>query len=188
MQRLLLVLSGAAFGWAAFVLATGGIEWRIAGVLFRSKDPGRALAVAVALLLFHAFVFRRSFAADADRLVSIARRILPGLALGCALVLAVEAVRYGVFTAGGSDSWGYVSQAYGWTSGTLPWAEPIPISVPWPSGDASLSPLGYRPGPQPHTMVPTYAPGLPLMMAAALAFGACGPFLVVPACGRSSCG
>ena len=31
-------------------------------------------------------------------------------------------------------------------------------------------------------MVPSYAPGLPLMMAAALVFGACGPFLVVPLC------
>jgi 4-amino-4-deoxy-L-arabinose transferase-like glycosyltransferase len=31
-------------------------------------------------------------------------------------------------------------------------------------------------------MVPTYAPGLPLMMAAALVLGDCGPFLVVPLC------
>lgn len=181
-QRLLLVLSGAALGWAALVLATGGIEWRIAGVLLRSKDPSRAFVVAVALLLIHAIAFRESFSRDTDRLAAIARRFLPGLAIGCALVLAAHAVHYGFFTAGGSDAWGYVSQAYGWAHGTLPRAEPIPLSVPWPSGDASLAPLGYRPGPQPHTMVPTYAPGLPLMMAAALVFGACGPFWVVPIC------
>lgn len=181
-QRLLLILSGAALGWAALVLATGGIEWRIAGVLFRSKDPGRAVVAAVVLLLIHAIAFRQAFSRDIDRLAAVVRRMLPGLALCCALVLGVQAVRYGTFTAGGSDSWGYVSQGYGWAHGTLPRPEPIPISVPWPSGDASLAPLGYRPGPQPHTMVPTYAPGLPLMMAAALVFGACGPFLVVPIC------
>jgi hypothetical protein len=181
-QRLLLILSGAALGWAALVLATGGIEWRIAGVLFRSKDPGRALAAAVVLLLIHAVAFREAFSRDTDRLAAIARRLLPALAIGCALVLGAHAVHYGFFTASGSDSWGYVSQAYGWTHGTLPRAQPIPLSVPWPSGDASLAPLGYRPGPQPHTMVPTYAPGLPLMMAASLMVGACGPFLVVPIC------
>ena len=181
-QRLLLILSGAALGWAALVLTSGGIEWRIAGVLFRSRDSGRAVAVAVVLLLIHAIAFREAFSRDTDRLAAIARRFLPALAIGCALVLAAHAVRHGFFTASGSDSWGYVSQAYGWAHGTLPRAEPIPLSVPWPSGDASLAPLGYRPGPQPRTMVPTYAPGLPLMMAAALVFGACGPFFVVPIC------
>lgn len=181
-HRLLLMLAGVALGWAAVVLASGGIEWRIAGVMFRSKDPGRALGVAVVLLLIHAVAFRDTFSRDIDRLSAIVRRLLPGLAFACALILGAQALYYGFFTAGGSDSWGYVSQAYGWAHGTLPRAEPIPLSVPWPSGDISLAPLGYRPGQQPHTMVPTYAPGLPLLMAAALMFGACGPFLVVPVC------
>ena len=44
------------------------------------------------------------------------------------------------------------------------------------------APLGYREGRQSRTIVPTYAPGLPLLMAASLVFGACGPFLVVPVC------
>ena len=182
MPRLLLILSAAFLAWAALVFATGGIQWRIAGVLFRSRDPGRALAIGLVLLLVHAVVFRASFSRDTDRLAAFLLRVLPGLALCCALVLGVHAIRYGTFTAGGSDSFGYVSQAYGWANGTLPRPEAIPISVPWPSGDASLAPLGYRPGPQPHTMVPSYAPGLPLMMAAALVFGACGPFLVAPLC------
>jgi hypothetical protein len=181
-RRLLLILSAALLAWAALVLATGGIQWRIAGVLFRSRDPGRALVLGLVLLLLHALVFRESFARDTDKAASVVRRLLPALALGCALVLAGHAVQYGSFTAGGSDSFGYVSQAYGWAKRTLPRPEPYPIAVPWPSGDASLSPLGYRPGPQPHTMVPTYAPGLPLMMAGALVLGDCGPFLAVPLC------
>ena len=181
-RRLLLILSAAFLAWAALVLATGGIQWRIAGVLFRSRDPGRALVLGLALLLLHALVYRDSFARDTDRVAAGVRRFLPALTLCCALVLGVNAIRYGSFTAGGSDSFGYLSQAYGWARGTLPRPEPFPIAVPWPSADVSLAPLGYRPGPEPHTMVPTYAPGLPLMMAAALVLGDCGPFLVVPLC------
>lgn len=181
-RRLLLILSAGFLTWAAVVAATGGIQGRIAGVWLRSRDPGRPLAIGLVLLLVHAVVFRESFLRDTDRVAAALRRRLPGLALVCALVLGVQAIRYGTFTAGGSDAFGYVSQAYGWAHGPLPRAQAIPIPVPWPSGDASLAPFGYRPGPQPHTTVPTYAPGLPLMMAAALVLGDCGPFLVVPLC------
>ena len=182
MRRLLLILSTIFLGWATLVIATRGVQFRIVGVLFRSRDPERALAIGLVLLLIHVFFFRESFTRDTDRVAAAGRRWLPILALGCALWLVVHAVRYGAFTAGGSDSYAYVSQAYAWAGGVLPRAQPIPVSVPWPSADASLAPLGYCPGPQPHTIVPTYAPGLPLMMAAALVLGACGPFLVVPLC------
>ena len=182
MRRLLLILSAAFVAWAALVLATGGIHWRLAGILFRSRGAARPLTIGVALLLVHAFLFRESFSRDTDRAAAVLRRLLPSLALVCVLVLAALAVRYGTFTAGGSDSYGYVSQAYIWASGSGHRPQPLPISVPWPSGEASLVPLGYGPGPQPRTMVPTYAPGLPMMMAAASVFGARGPFLVVPLC------
>ena len=81
---------------------------------------------------------------------------------------------------GGSDAYGYVNQAYDWAERALP--RPIPVSevLPFELSDRMQAPLGYREGPQPRTMVPTYAPGLPLMMAAALTSGPCGPFLVVP--------
>lgn len=181
-RRLLLILSVAALAWAALVLATGGIQWNIAGVLFRSRDPGRALAIGLVLLVAHAIAFRESFVRDTDRVVVVLRPLLPGLALCCTLALALHDVRYGSFTAGGSDSYGYLSQGYGWANGTMLRPQPFPIALPWPSADASLAPLGYSLGPQPHTMVPIYAPGFPLIMAAALVFGACGPFLVVPLC------
>lgn len=181
-RRLLLILSAACMAWAAVVFAAGGIQWRIAGVMFRSRDPVRAALVGVALLIVQAILFRQSFERDTNLAAVFLRRILPALALGCALVLSAHAVYFGSFVAGGSDSYGYLSQAYGWARGTLPRAQPLPMSVPWPSADASLAPLGYRPGPQPRTMVPTYAQGLPLMMAAALVVGDCGPFLIVPLC------
>jgi hypothetical protein len=181
-RRLLLILSAGFLAWAAVVAATGGIQWRIGSVWLRSRDPGRPVAIGLVLLLVHAIVFRDSFLRDTDRAAATLRRLLPGLAVACALLLGVQVIHYGSFTAGGSDSFGYLSQAYGWAKGSLPRPDPFPMAVPWPSGEASLAPLGYRPGPQPHTMVPTYAPGLPLMMAAASLFGDCGPFLVVPLC------
>ena len=181
-RRLLLILSVALLAWAGLVLATGGIQWRIAGTMFRSRDPDRALALGLVLLVVQAIAFRESFRRDTDRAAAILRRLMPALVLGWALVLGAHAVRHGSFTASGSDSYGYVSEAYGWAHGTVLRPQPFPISVPWPSADASLAPLGYSMGPQPHTMVPIYAPGLPLMMAAALVLGDCGPFLVVPLC------
>ena len=60
---------------------------------------------------------------------------------------------------------------------------PMTIDLPFPMSDAMQAPLGYRVGQQAHTMVPTYAPGLPLLMAAALVAGPCGPYFVVPICG-----
>jgi hypothetical protein len=181
-RRLLLIGSAAALAWAVLVAATGGIHWRIAGVVLSSRESSRALAIGVVLFLAHAIVFREAFSRDTGRAVHFVRRLGPGLALCGALMLGAHAIHYGAFTAGGADSFAYVNQAYGWAGGALPRPEPLPISVPWPSGDSSLAPLGYRAGPQPHTMVPSYAPGLPLMMAAALGLGACGPFLVVPLC------
>ena len=55
---------------------------------------------------------------------------------------------------------------------------------PRPEPEWTLSPLGYRPGPQPATIVPTYASGLPLVMAGLLKlFGPFGAFLAVPLLG-----
>lgn len=186
MRRLLLILSSAALAWAALVVVTGGIQFRLAGALFRSRDPGRALTIGLVLLLLHAALFRESLARDGDRVAASLRRLLPVFALCCALVLGWHAIHFGTFTAGGSDSSGYVTQAYGWAKGAMFRPQPLPMSVPWPSGDASLIPLGYSQTPEPHTMAPIYAPGLPLMMAGALVFGSCGPFLVVPMCAAAA--
>lgn len=181
MRRAFLVLAAIFLGWAALVVATGGVHVRVAGVLFRSRAPARALLPVVILVIAQAVIFRRESAADVDRVVRVVRRFAPWLAAAAALVLGVHGLRFGNFTAGGSDGYGYVSQAYGWTGGHLPRAYDLPLTLPFESGDAMQTPLGYRLGPRPHTMVPTYAAGLPLMMAAAiLATGAIGPYLIVP--------
>src|SRR3954465_9513939 len=94
-------------------------------------------------------------------------------------------VRWGAMIAGGSDSYGYVSQAGYWQRGSVVVQEDLIRSSPWPDAPLTWAPLGYRPSPNRRdAIVPVYAPGLPLLMAALqLVVGFCGAFLVVPLCG-----
>ena len=102
-----------------------------------------------------------------------------------ALAIAYTGLRWGVLVAGGSDSYGYISQAELWRRGTLTVQQPIVRPTPWPRAAETWTPLGYRPSPHVRdAYVPMYAPGLPLLMAAAQAIaGFCGAFAVVPICG-----
>jgi hypothetical protein len=87
------------------------------------------------------------------------------LALALALLTAVLGLRFGTFAASGADSYGYVSQADLWLRGTPIVDEPLASEAPWRNAVWTLAPLGYRPGDVRGTMVPTYPPGLPLVMA-----------------------
>ena len=91
---------------------------------------------------------------------------------------------FGTFSAGGADSYGYVSQADLWLQRTLIIEEPLADEAPWRNANWTLTPFGYRPGDRRGTMVPTYSPGLPMVMAAFKAVG--GPnavYYVVPLLG-----
>ena len=88
---------------------------------------------------------------------------------------------YGSRAAGGADPFGYVSQAHLWLKGDLTLEQPLSRELPWPHPEETLSPLGYRPGEVRHTIVPSYAPGVPLVMAAFhTLLGSCGPYIVTP--------
>ena len=178
-------LWGAAvvlFAWGAIVAVTGGIDARVLGVVIRSRDPVRALAAGFVLVLAQAFFFRRELTRDLDWGLAMVRRAAPALALLLAAAVGAYGIAFGTFSVGGSDAYGYVNQAYDWYEGALPRPIPLTERLPFEASDRMQAPLGYREGQDPQTVVPTYAPGLPLAMAAALAAaGACGPFLVVPA-------
>ena len=183
MRKLLLAASAAAFVWAGVVFVSGGVVWHIGEIVLRSRDPRRSLMLAVVLLVLRGALYRETVRDDTERAAALVRRGAGVGAVGLVLLLVCHTVRFGTFSVGGADAYGYVSQAYGWARGELPRPARLPITLPFPSGDLMLTPLGYRLGPEPRTIVPTYAPGLPLMMAvAALTLGACGPFLIVPVC------
>ena len=69
-------------------------------------------------------------------------------------------------------------------NGDLTIDQPIAREMPWPHADYTFAPLGYRDSLEGGGIVPTYAPGLPILMALLIfPFGECGPFLVVPLLG-----
>ena len=184
LRKLLLIAAGLLLSWAVVVALIGGLDTRIFGVPVRSRDPFRALAGGVILLAIDAVIFRGQLARDLGRLLTFARARPSVVAVTIGLALCIHGVAFGSFAAGPADQYGYVSQAYRWASGSLPRPIPLTIDLPLPSADWLQTPLGYTRGPQRHTMVPVYAPGLPLIMAAALMIaGPCGPFFVVPLCG-----
>jgi hypothetical protein len=128
----------------------------------------------------------------------MARRVLGIAALLLAAATVVVGVRLGSKTAGGSDSYGYVSEADLWLKGDLWVSQPWADDVPWANAVWSFTPLGYKPGPArwivtppiPHpprdrwAIVPTYAPGLPLLMAGTKRIaGHCAMFWIVPLLG-----
>src|SRR5258706_3715019 len=113
-----------------------------------------------------------------DRLCTVMAALL-------SLAALYAAVRWGALIAGGSDSYGYVSQAGYWQRGSLVIQEDMIRSSPWPGAALTGAPLGCRPSPtRPDGIVPLYAPGLPLLMALAqMIAGFSGAFFVVPLCG-----
>jgi len=177
--------SVVALAWTVLVFASGGIDWHAGPLHLRSHDPVRPLVITLILFITYGLFARGDVSHAARRAVTVARDASPLLVAVAAGLLLIHGVRFGAFAAGSADAYGYVSQAYGWSDGSLPRPQGVPLNaVSWPNADAVQAPLGYRPGPAPHTIVPTYAPGLPLLMAMALRLtGACGPYLVVPVFG-----
>lgn len=115
---------------------------------------------------------------ERHRAIALAAALLAGTVL-------YLGVQFGSTVAGGSDSYGYVSQAERWRAGSLVQQQEIVRQSPWPLADETWSPLGYRPRPDGRdTIVPIYPVGLPLLMALfQVAAGYCAAFLVVPCCG-----
>jgi hypothetical protein len=183
LRRSFLAAATVAFAWALLVWATGGIDARAGGLAIRARDALRPLVVALVLLVASVVVDRRGLRDAVNDLPVTLPRLAPWFVAALVFVTLVDAIRYGSFVAGGSDSYGYLSQAYGWASGHLPRPYPIPLSLPFPSGDWIQTPLGHRLGRAPHMMVPSYSPGLPLLMAVGILIGGTlGPYLVVPFC------
>ena len=189
--RVLLLLAAASLALAVVVLLTGGFRVYVFDVPLSTRGTFRplvaALSLAAAALLTDP-ALRRRLQASIDavlRLPLIRRRAAPVMTIAAAGWMLYAGVSMGSRAAGGADSYGYVSQAALWSEGRLRVRQDFVAMMPWPRADATFSPLGYRPAPgHPHTLVPTYPPGLPLIMAAfERLFGACGPFLVAPVCG-----
>jgi hypothetical protein len=153
-----------------------------AGPLYLSAHrllPPLVIAVAAYLLAArqgHAAIV----AADANLFEFVHRHAL-AIAIALAAVAAGVGIAFNTYVVAASDPSAYISQAHLITKGDLVVRVPLASQVSWPMPEMSFAPLGYRPGPQPAEIVPTYPPGLPLFMAIALLVaGENGPFFVGP--------
>jgi hypothetical protein len=154
----------ASFAWAAIVTATGGFRLRTAIGLISSRDARRPLIVAVAVILLYVVRYRAHARDDLAAIASVGWPALAAATLTAATL--ATGIFWGSFVAAGSDASGYVSQADMWVRGELTtlapeWAR----EAPWQDAAWTSAPLGYRPSEISYILVPTYAPGLPMMMA-----------------------
>jgi hypothetical protein len=182
LRRLALVVSAVTAAWAALVAITGGMSVPVGPVRISSRSAWRPLVVALAFLAAGlwrttADQRRRLLAAAAAAADQHARGLAAGLALGLGLVSAT----FGTHVAGGSDSSGYLSQSRLWAEGRVTAAAPAISDAPWPERGRLVAPFGYRPTGRPDELGPTYAPGLPWLMAlSAAVVGEAGRFVWTP--------
>lgn len=139
----------------AGIVAAVGVDFEVGGLPMRSHSPWRVLAGAAVLLWLRLRLGVESFPAWLTRIVL--------------LTLIAGSVgswfRFLLTTAGGADSYGYVSASQLLRSGHL--VAPAPIAE-WLSAENRLrlaSPLGWAPAAGGNGIVPTYPLGLPIVMA-----------------------
>jgi hypothetical protein len=171
--------------WTATLILAGGFEFEIAGARLSTHEPLRPLLIAsVALTVF---ILAGGIFAGAARLgsavVNANHRLV---ASGLAAATFALGLMFGTTAASGADSYGYVSQVDLWLEGSLKISQPWAAEVPWPDRGWTFAPLGYRPAVSDDVreIVPTYSPGLPLLMAGAKWIaGQCAMFWIVPLMG-----
>ena len=70
------------------------------------------------------------------------------IAIAMLLAAVVAAgLHWGTFAVGGSDSYCYVHQAQGWSTGRLQVVEPLALDAPWPDAPLTFAPAGHVPSP-----------------------------------------
>jgi len=185
LRRLLYLLACLLPVWAVVAYFSGGVGWMLGPIRISSRQPLRPLLIGLALGGWYFWQYSR---ADRDTdgrwLISWVAKATPVVLPVVAVLAFVLGVHFGSFAAAGSDSYGYVSQARSWLSGTLRLAQPLVEEFSWKNREWMFSPLGYRPASPDGTIVPTYPAGFPIVMAAFLAiFGDNGPYYVVPVFG-----
>jgi len=184
-QRLKPIVRACAFTLAVIAGAVALLVFLVGGIrtsILVANDPLRPLIVSAAAALLWVGL---SGITDARKAVRRNRsRCLLALAIIISVSPALAGLARNSWTAGGADSYAYVSQTDRWLHFRLKTRVGIAASAPWPRAIWSFAPYGYRPAPDELSLVPVTAPGLPLLMAAAKAIaGHCAMFWVTPLCG-----
>jgi len=178
---LLFAVGVVAFSVVVWDLTMGGFYFTVGGVRVSSWEADKPFRYGMLAIVATLALYDRTAAPHATSWQWIERSSF-AIAGAVAMASAIVAVRYGIFAAGGADGYGYVSQAHLWASRRI--VVPDPLAPLEPVLGSAVAPLGYRLGPTPGTIVPIYAPGLPMAMAAALRIaGPAAVYFVVPLLG-----
>ena len=184
--RVLAIAAAVLAAWAIFAAVTGGARFDIGPVRLSSRNPMRPALVA---MLLAAIAWRWRYYAWLEHRLrerSARARIVALAIVGIAAVaVLVVGVSWGGRAAAGADALGYVSESALFRQGELKVDQSFASTMPWPHPEGTFAPLGYRPSSERQAMVPTYAPGLPLMMAAVRPVSPCAPYYVGPLCGAA---
>jgi len=181
--RPLLATLGLLVGaWAGAVWLTGGVAFTVAGLRVSSRSTVRPAVLAAVLAASALWGWstdhrRRYLAAVRQR----GDRLAPWAAALVALALALTSAAFGGHVAGASDASGYVSQSRLWAAGRVRVPAPALTADRWPDRGWLVAPLGYAPSHVEGELGPTYAPGLPWLMAVGAAVaGEAGRYLWTP--------
>jgi hypothetical protein len=168
--------------YALVVWATGGYRLVVAGIRLSSHSWQRPALVASAGILILAVAFRAQLAAALRRgtVLIDSAQFARWLVAPAAVWALAAGVGFGTFANGGSDSYGYVSQARLFAHGRLTDTIPVSRDYRWPDVEYTLTPLGYTKGQSPGVIAPTYPPGLPLLFVPFAAFSEKAIYWVVP--------
>ncbi|HEY0285228.1 MAG TPA: STT3 domain-containing protein [Vicinamibacterales bacterium] len=180
------LLIGVVIGTLALAVASvfgAGMSTSVAGIRVSARTVLRPVAVAVVAALIASWRSKRR-ERPLTELWAVTQRHATTIAVCMGIFVFAVAMRMSLFEARAADQYGYVSQAALWARGNLVIHEPLAATAPWPDATWTVAPLGYRPGPIPATIVPTYPPGLSLVMAGFIKLvGPFGAFMAVPLLG-----
>jgi hypothetical protein len=184
-----MALTGSAVLMAAAVLIalTGGFRTEVAHLRVSAQWP--IVSSVGAWLLLVVDWLRSPLRARGLRLFGVAaiaaERRGTAVAIGLVAATIAAGLAFGARAAAGADPYGYVSQGLLWARGNpVQFQTPLAFDAPWPEADRAFCPLGYRPSYVSGIVVPTYAAGLPLQMAALTRLlGGSGVWLAVPLLG-----
>jgi hypothetical protein len=163
------------------IAATGGIDVDAGLLHVRVHDWTRPLALlllAAAARVWSRRLARRRTGRERRTTADLARYVANVGML--ALVLAAVGIyaRYHMRSAGGLDSYGYVSAARLLASGRIREPQPLAALLPFEDALSAATPLGHVPSADGRTSVPRFPLGLPAVMALFMVFGPQGVYFV----------
>lgn len=166
-RRAWLAASLVALVASALIAVSGGFVVSVGGVRIsaRSWHVSAAAGLVAALVWWWSAARQDAIRADLEAIGRFLEAEGERLAGGLAVLTIVAALGFSSFSPSGADASGYLSQAAMWAQPAARIADPLVTLAGWPLEPGATAPLGWRAALEPGWQVPTYALGLPWLMA-----------------------